>query len=209
MIELLGTTQQQLLKLLNKHKDGLTIAELIAMLDISRNAVKQHISVLEKSELITTGLLHKTAGRPTQSYVLTDKGREYFPRKYSWLAGLLMEQIREEKDERGLQKFLDKLGTNISSQYIPHLKKLSLPERLKATASILSELGYEAEVLPGKNKNELRLEVTNCVFQNLVSTCPEICSFDKSLVKSLTGQKLEQQSCIAQGENACCFGVKK
>lgn len=210
MIELLGSTQQHLLKLLNKHKDGLTIGELTDLLNVSRNAVKQHLTGLEKTNLIEPGSQQKTAGRPTQSYILTEKGREYFPRKYSWLAQILLENIRAEKDAKGLKKFLDKIGSSISAQYMPRLEKLSIKDRLQATADILSELGYEADVYPAKNKNEsYRLEVSNCVFQHLVRSCPEICSFDLGLLTTLTGQKIEQHGCIAQGKNACCFGVKK
>ncbi len=210
MIELLGKTQQQLLRLLNKHRNGLTISDLTELLEISRNAVKQHLSALEKNNLIESGILHKTAGRPTQSYVLSTKGREHFPRKYSWFAQILLEAIRDEKDEKGLIKFLNKIGTQVSAQYLPELKKLSGKERLTEVASILTDLGYDAEVVASKDKSELsKLEVSNCVFYQLADSCPEICGFDLSLLSSLTGQKIEQQSCIASGGNACCFGVKK
>lgn len=210
MIDLLGATQQQLLRLLNKNKEGLSIAELSELLGVSRNAVKQHLTALEKNLLVDTGMLQKTAGRPTQNYILTDKGREYFPRKYSWFAQLLLENIRAEKDEKGLRKFLDKIGTTISGKYLPELNKLHSKERLEEVADILSELGYEAEIKASKDKSEIsKLEVSNCIFQNLAKSCPEICSFDLALLSTLTGHKIEQQSCIARGGNACCFGIKK
>ena len=210
MIELLGKTQQQLLRLLNKHKNGLTISELTELLNISRNAVKQHLTALEKKNLISSGSLQKTAGRPTQAYVLTESGREHFPRKYSWFAQILLEQIRAEKDQKGLIKFLDKIGKNISAQYLPQLKKFKGKERVSEVAAILTELGYEAEAVTSKDKTEVaKLEVSNCVFFHLASGCPEICGFDLSLLSSLTGQGIEQQSCIARGGNLCSFGVKK
>lgn len=210
MIDLLGETQQQLLRLLNKNKEGLSIAELTELLGVSRNAVKQHLTALEKNELVASGSLQKTAGRPTQCYILTEKGREYFPRKYSWFAQLLLENIRNEKDENGLRKFLDKLGTSISGKYLPELSKLKTKDRLEEVANILSELGYEAEIVNSKDKKEIsKLEVSNCIFQHLAVSCPEICSFDMGLLSTLTGQKIEQQSCITRGGNVCSFGIKK
>ncbi len=210
MIELLGQTQQQLLKLLNKNKKGLTIPELIDRLDISRNAVKQHLTSLEKNNLIQTGALHKTAGRPLQSYMLSDEGKERFARKYSWFAQVLLESLRTEKGEKGLSKFLEKIGSSISAQYLPDLKKLKTKDRVNKVAKILSELGYEAEALSSKDKTEIsKLEISNCVFQHLANSCPEICSFDLALLSNLTGQKIEQQSCIARDGNVCSFGVKK
>lgn len=210
MIELLGKTQQHLLRLLNKHKNGLTISELTELLGVSRNAVKQHLTALEGSQLIECGALERTAGRPTQNYVLTNKGREHFPRKYSWFAQVLLESIRNEKGEENFVQFLDKVGTSISSQYLPDLQKLKGKKRLIEAASILSELGYEAEIVASQDKSEIsKLEVSNCVFYHLANTCPEICDFDLSLLTSLTGKKVVQESCIASGGNLCCFGIKK
>lgn len=210
MIEFLGQTQQELLRLLNKHKGGLTISELTDMLGVTRNAVKQHLSALEKNNLVGYGRLHKTGGRPTQSYTLTYEGKETFSRKYSWFAQILLESIRSEKDEKGLSKFLKKLGTTISSQYLPQLSKLRPNDRIKKAATILSELGYDAEVVTSNNKKEVsKLEVSNCIFYQLANSCPEICGFDTSLMSMLMGRKVEQQSCISTGGNVCSFGIKK
>lgn len=210
MLELLGKTQQQLLKLLNKHKNGLTISDLTDLLGVSRNAVKQHLTALESNKLIESGTLLKTAGRPIQSYILTYEGREHFPRKYSWFAQILMESIREEKGGKDFIKFLDKIGSTISASYLPDLIKLHGKKRLNKVASILSELGYEAEVVASTDKTEVsKLEVSNCIFYHLANTCPEICGFDLSLLSTLTGHSIVQQSCIASGGNSCSFGVKK
>ena len=210
MIEFLGQTQQHLLKHLNKNKNGLTISELTNLLGITRNAVKQHLTALEKNNLIQSGAFTKTAGRPIQSFKLTDEGKENFSRKYSWFAQILLENIRIEKGEKGLSHFLDKIGTSISDKYLPDLNKLKIKTRLNKVATILSELGYEAEIVSSKDKTEIsKLEISNCVFQHLANSCPEICNFDLSLLSNLTGQKIEQQSCIARDGNVCSFGVKK
>jgi len=210
MIELLGKTQQQLLRQLHVNKNGLTVFELCELLGITRNSVKQHLSALESNKLIQLGKLNQTAGRPTQSYVLTTQGMECFPRKYSWFAEILVENIREEKDEKGLRLFLEKIGAKIASKYIPVLSALNVNDRLKKVGTILSELGYEAEVVASKKKVEAsRIEISNCIFQELAVSCPEVCCFDASLISKLTGQKVEQQSCITRGSNVCCFTIKK
>ena len=211
MIELLGKTQQQLLRELHLNKKkGLTVFELCELLGITRSAVKQHLLSLESNKLIQLGKLIQTAGRPTQSYILTTQGMECFPRKYSWFAEILLESIRAEKDEKGLRLFLEKIGTKISSKYIPELLALNVNDRLKKVGLILSELGYEAEVVASKTKKkESKIEISNCIFQEIAVSCPEVCCFDASLISKLTGQKVEQQSCITSGSNVCCFAIKK
>lgn len=209
MIELLGKTQQELLRLLNKHRKGLAISELTELLGVTRTAVKQHLSSLEKNALVCAGPLDKTAGRPSQKYILTEEGRERFPRQYSWFAEFLLAGIKEEKDEKGLRRFLDKLARSISSRYLPELMKLKQKERLKESARVLSQLGYDAEIVSPEEKGEVaRLEVSNCVFYQLAQTCPEICGFDLKLLTELSGHKLEQKTCIAKGGDLCCFGIK-
>lgn len=209
MLELLGKTQQELLRLLHKKKEGLTIFELEELLSISRTAIKQHLFSLEKSSLIEHGSLRKSGGRPTQSYILTTKGEEQFPRQYSWFAQILLETIGAEKDKKGLEKFLTKLGSNIALKYLPNINQLPVKERLKKVANILTGLGYEAEVVPSNDKFEAsKIEISNCIFHQLASSCPEVCSFDKSLLTKLTGHEVELQSCITLGGSVCCFGIK-
>ena len=210
MLEFFGKTQQELLRLLHKKKEGLTIFELENSLAISRTAIKQHISSLEKSSLIEHGSLRKSGGRPTQSYILMTKGEEQFPRQYSWFAQIMLETIGAEKDKKGLEKFLEKLGANIALKHLPSINQLPIKERLMKVANILTGLGYEAEVVPSNNKQETsKIEISNCIFHQLASSCPEVCSFDKSLLTKLTGQQVELQSCITMGGSACCFGIKK
>ena len=210
MLELLGKTQQDLLRFLHKKKEGLTIHELEDLLSISRTAIKQHLIFLENSELVEHGKIHKSGGRPRQSYILTSKGKEQFPRQYSWFAQILLETIGSEKDKKGMEKFLEKLGSTISLKYLPSITNLPIKERLKEVGSILTGLGYEAEVVASNNKVEIsKIEISNCIFHQLATSCPEVCSFDKSLLTKLTGKQVELQSCITLGGSVCCFGIKK
>ena len=58
MLEILGIRQKELLKLLLKHKAGMTADELSTQLAITRNAVRQHLAALEND-----GLLKKSVTR--------------------------------------------------------------------------------------------------------------------------------------------------
>ncbi|HBV21336.1 MAG TPA: transcriptional regulator, partial [Nitrosomonas sp.] len=81
----LGERQQSLLTVLLHHRNGLTVDELASMLEISRNAVNQHLTNLSGSGFIQSTLLNSTGGRPGKIYSLTPVGLELFPRHYSFL----------------------------------------------------------------------------------------------------------------------------
>ena len=50
MIEKFESRQHQVLALLQQHKAGVTIEELVTRLDISRTAVNQHIASLDEMD---------------------------------------------------------------------------------------------------------------------------------------------------------------
>src|SRR4029077_6150067 len=97
MITLLGLRQQQLLTLLLENKEGLTVEELSKGLGITDNAVRQHLTALERDGMVVKGEMQSTGGRPEQLFGLTAAGRELFPRHYSWFAELLISSLLEEQ----------------------------------------------------------------------------------------------------------------
>jgi DNA-binding transcriptional ArsR family regulator len=60
MITLLGLRQQQLLTLLLENKEGLTVEELSEGLGITDNAVRQHLTALERDGMVVKGETQST-----------------------------------------------------------------------------------------------------------------------------------------------------
>ena len=65
-LERLGQTQQQLLRHLQSQREGLSIEALSSALNVSRNAVRQHLSALLAQRLVAHGAVTPTGGRPEQ-----------------------------------------------------------------------------------------------------------------------------------------------
>ena len=116
MLAVLGNRRQELMRLLLRDKAGLTVDELSRRLEITRNAVRQHLASLEQDGLVEAGASRPTGGRPEQLYVLTSAGREFFPRQYSWFAQLVVESIKSESGESGLRRRLAALGASVARQ---------------------------------------------------------------------------------------------
>jgi predicted ArsR family transcriptional regulator len=116
VLDILGDRQKQLLELLLKNKSGVTVDELSKGLKITRNAVRQHLAALESDRLIALGPTRPSGGRPQQLYALTEKGREVFPRHYSWFAQLVLEAIKREHGAEGLRERLASIGSSVAAQ---------------------------------------------------------------------------------------------
>ena len=208
MLELLGSRQQELLKLLLKNKGGLTLEELSEYLKITRNAVRQHIAALENNGIVTEGVTRPSGGRPEQLYVLTNEGKEFFPRNYSWFAQLMVESIAQESGVAGLRERLGTMGVGVAQQLLSQNSVLKTREqKVEKLSEVMEELGYNTRSFAA-NSDALTIEADNCIFHNLAMKNPEICQFDLALLSTFTDSTVNHEECMAKGGNVCHFKFK-
>jgi predicted ArsR family transcriptional regulator len=205
MIETLGARQQDLLRALLQHKAGMTVDELSRTLQITRNAVRQHLAVMERDGLVAQTATRRTGGRPEQLYVLGERGRELFPRHYSWFSQLLIESMIEESGREALGERLAALGKRVAAQ----LKSQSpapgeAPRRIASLAQLMANLGYHARTVPGEALPQIAAD--NCVFHHLAAQYPEVCRFDLALLADYVGAEVEHRECMVRGGQCCRFG---
>lgn len=206
-ITCLGQRQQSLLNVLLRHRNGLTVDELSSMLEISRNAVNQHLSSLGNSGFIQSTLLHSTGGRPSRVFTLTASGLELFPRHYSFLARFLLSWFKKNLGEEQLESCLQEFGEQVAQEFSGRVDKYSAQtDKVSEVAVIMRELGYEADVA-FNNENYSEIIASNCVFHTLAEECHGICKLDLSLLSSLLNADIEHKKCIIKGDKNCCFGV--
>ena len=204
MLEIMGIRQKELLKLLLKNKAGMTADELSAQLEITRNAVRQHLAALENDGLVKKGITRASGGRPEQLYVLTNKGNECFPRHYAWFAQLLIESVQQDAGADGLNERLTSMGTLVGKQLLTqHPELVTRGEKIQKLAEIMEQLGYNARSI-GSDKTTV-LEADNCVFHTLALANPNICKFDLALLAAFTDSAVDHQECMAKGGNICRF----
>ncbi|MGE5621823.1 MAG: helix-turn-helix transcriptional regulator [Bacillota bacterium] len=205
MLEILGARQKELLRLLLKNKSGMTADELSEGLHITRNAARQHLASLETDRLVEKGATRPSGGRPEQLYRLTDKGRELFPRHYSWFAELLIESIKATAGEDGLRERLREMGEQVANQLRNQNPELATPEeKVQKLSAIMEQLGYNAshDIHAGADPV---IEADNCIFHHLATRNPDVCQFDLALMSAFTGREVDHQECMAKNGNVCRF----
>lgn len=203
MLELLGTRRHEILRCLLRSKTGVTVEELSRRLSITRNAVRQHLAGLVSDGLVASGPTRPSGGRPERLYVLTDAGRESFPRRYSWFAELLVESLRGDLGPEGLRRRLVALGTSVARKLQSlHPGMKSRRDKIARLSQVMEELGYDTAGGPSGGNT---IEASNCVFHDLALKNPEVCQFDLALLSEFTGSRVEHQECMARGGNVCRF----
>lgn len=207
MIEKIRPRQQQILKLLLENKAGLSIDEVAIALSISRNAVQQHFAVLERDGYIQAGVLNKTAGRPVRSFVLTKAGINSFPKQYAWFSELILADMKNEMGSEVFQRYLHKLGSNLSQSLLPQFEGKQTGERIEALLKVMDGLGFDARNMTDSGNNEQTIEARNCIYHDLAQKHEEICEFDRTLISSLLDKDIDHVECMAKGGAVCCFKI--
>lgn len=207
-ISYLGQRQQSLLTVLLHHREGLTIDELSGKLDISRNAVNQHLANLIGSGFIQSTLLDSTGGRPSKVFTLTPSGLELFPRHYAFLARVLLSWLEKNLGPQALETCLKELGEQFAQEFTNRVnKQQSQTGKVNETTIILRELGYDANVTINTG-HYAEIVANNCVFHKLAQECHGVCTLDLSLMTSLLNADIEHKKCIAKGGEHCCFAIQ-
>ncbi|MCW2270954.1 Helix-turn-helix domain protein [compost metagenome] len=198
MFEGLGRTQQDLLSALLYKPAGMSIEELAGQLAVTRTAVRQHLSALERDDLVTRGELRATGRRPEQLYQLSRQGQELFPRHYHLLANLLIGEVASLIGEEALIGLMRSLGEKIARDLsATRLDEAQIAARMK-------EVGYEAEVF-FRSGGPVQIVAHNCVFHQLAEAHPQICELDLALIGSLGGGQVQHLECMLRGGQVCRF----
>ena len=137
--------------------------------------------------------------------MLTEKGKEVFPRHYSWFAQLVVESITREHGTQGLHERLGAIGADVGAQLRSQNPGLDTrAQKVERLAELMDQLGYNARDADARNKMPV-IEADNCVFHELAIKNPEICRFDLAMMSAFTESNVEHQECMARGGNVCRF----
>lgn len=206
MLSTVTSRQNQILQILLNNREGLTIDEISLALDISRSAVQQHFTTLEKNNFIATAALKKTAGRPVRSYVITENGINHFPKQYAWFSEIIVSDLKQEMGKTVFKRYLSKLGVNLARSLLHDFNGKTADERLKQLIATMGELGFQAKSTT--SSSEQNIEACNCIYHNLAQQHHEICEFDKALISTLLDKDIELTECMAKGGHICRFKIK-
>lgn len=205
MAELFGDRRRRLLRHLLRKKAGASVDELAQVLGVTRTAVRQHLASLMRDGLVAPGGERETGGRPVRLHVLTEAGREVFPRRYSWFARLLVEAIAQEHGAAGLRTRLGRIAAAVVAQLPePARADPSRRDKVEDLSTLMDQLGYDARKVRDVG-GAPTIEADNCVFHALAMQNPAVCQFDLALMTSYTGNKVELHECMAKGGQVCRF----
>ncbi|MBS0488187.1 MAG: helix-turn-helix domain-containing protein [Proteobacteria bacterium] len=200
----LGATQQKLLSKLLGCAQGATVEELCDTLGVTHNAVRQHLTALLAQGFVERGESAPSGGRPRACFVLTQEGRELFPRNYALIAAGMIEHLYAHAGVWAVRDMLAEMGAKLGQEAATRIATaVDRDQATRLLAEQLDALGYEARVID--TDGQAQVEAWNCVFHALARQHPDVCRFDLAFMSAATGRPVQRTACMLHGQPACRF----
>lgn len=183
------------------------MADLAEELDLSKNAVRSHLTRLGRDGLVTEMGKRPSTRKPETLFGLTEEAEALFPKAYDVLVGLLVEGIEERISEPAVEDLLDEVGRKLAERVGPSEEVADLDARTQRAREILNELGGEADIRSLGGGSGYLIEGYSCPLGSVVADHPDVCRVARTLLAEITGAHVEER-CEKQGTPHCRFEIR-
>ncbi|MEO6444291.1 MAG: helix-turn-helix domain-containing protein [Gemmatimonadaceae bacterium] len=200
----LETTRGRIVSLLRR--GARTVEELATTIGLSDNAVRSHLSGLERDEIVRQEGVRRLpgAGKPAALYEIHPDAEALFSRAYAPVLTALLEEIAQQLPAERSDALLRAVGRRLA-ETMARPATGELDERLRAGAALLNALGGDATVELGEARSFIRGCAT-CPLSAAVSQRPELCVAVEALLAEVVGNAVLSR-CEHGARPRCCFEV--
>ncbi len=199
------STRNKIMQML-KTSGELTTKEITDQLGITGMAVRRHISILEKDNLIISTTVRLPMGRPAAVYRLTDEAEDYFPKKYHAVALDLLAELEGEAGENMVNRLFDLRKSTLMQRYESKMANKDLEHKVAVLSDIQNENGYMATW--EKSGEEFILTEYNCPISQVANKYNHACHCELNLFESLLGAQVSRTDCLAKGDKKCVYRIR-
>src|SRR5450759_3570266 len=149
------STRMEILELLRRR--GRSSAAIIASdLGVTPNAVRQHLTNLERDGFVVSHPERSGRGRPSLLFSLTERADSVFPKRYGQLATMVLQEVQDEVFAR--------VATAHVIAIEPALEGLDFDEKLRRVVTWIGRAGTLAEQT--ETSEGVKVTIHNCPFRN-------------------------------------------
>lgn len=199
---LLTTTRGQVLALLRR--EPRTVSELAEVLDVTDNAIRSHLSALERDGMVEAASVRREGvGKPARVYRLVPEAEEFFPKAYADVLSVVLTELEERDGAEGVERLLRDAGRRAGAGATARLGPLaSREEAVRSALQVLYELGGAVDSRTLEDGSVL-LEGHGCPLSAVVGRHPGLCGLVQALLQEVTGAPVEER-CRRDAERPRC-----
>jgi predicted ArsR family transcriptional regulator len=181
-----------------------TVNELAETLDLTDNAVRAHLTSLERDGLVQQSGTRRGSRKPHQSFGLTPDAEQLFSKAYEPVLGVLLHVLEERYPPEEVAAILNAAGERAGAGLGTELQGRPVPERVDRAVDLLGELGGLAEKETAGDRVLIR--GYSCPLAGVVPGHPEACRMAESLLSAVIGRPVKER-CEKGSSPKCCFEV--
>jgi predicted ArsR family transcriptional regulator len=150
-----------------------TVSELAAALNLTDNAVRSHLTNLERDGLVRVSGTRRGPRKPTVMYDLSTDGEQLFPKAYGPILRHLLDVLSDELSSDRLEAVMRAVGHRVAGAFRPLTQAAKAEERIERATGVLRDLGgcCDAEEANGA----VVLRCFDCPLAAAVDGHPEVC----------------------------------
>jgi predicted ArsR family transcriptional regulator len=200
------STRMEVLELLRRK--GHASAETIASdLGVTPNAVRQHLTNLERDGFVVSQPERRARGRPSLLFSLTERAHSVFPKRYGQLATMVLQEVQEMGGEGALDEIFSRVAARHAELIERDLVNLDFDEKLKRVVAWIGRAGTLAEQT--ETEEGVKVTIHNCPFRNTALKFPQVCTITPHLMSRLLGTAISQADSIHRRDPYCSFVVQR
>jgi predicted ArsR family transcriptional regulator len=181
-----------------------TVNELAEAVNLTDNAVRAHLSTLERDGLVQQSGVRPGLRKPHALYGLTAEAEHLFPKAYAPLLNRVLEVLDESLPAETVETVLREVGRRMAADYLPQSQGKDRAARIELMRKIFGELGGLAEV--ERRDGELFLSGESCPLAAVTAMHPQACHLVEALVSEITGAPA-RTCCQYDPTPQCCFQI--
>jgi predicted ArsR family transcriptional regulator len=170
-------------------------------------AVRYHLNVLQKENLITAPAVRRPAGRgrPQQMYMLTEAADDLFPVDYYILTNYLLNELKAQLGEAGLETLFGRIANRLAQEAPPARPGQTTEERLDEVAEFLREKGF---VIDWEAQGDHYLiHAYSCPYRQIARQYGHVCLLDQQVISAMLNSIPARTACLTTGDNHCTYRV--
>jgi predicted ArsR family transcriptional regulator len=199
LMRFLGSTRSQIVALLRR--GARTVEDLAGHLGLTDNAVRSHISSLERDGIVRQEGVrrHEGAGKPATIYRVHPDAEPLFSRAYVPLLKALLDELREQLPTRQRQALMKRVGRRVAGG-VDLRSPDDFDAAVKAGVDLLNALGGEAQAEPGDGMTIIR--GCGCPLSAVTANGEDACQAVQALLSEVTGRRVRER--CDHGERPQC-----
>src|SRR5688572_22528403 len=172
-----------------------TAEELAKPLEVTPNAVRFHLTELERDGLVEQRPVRRGPRKPSHGYSLTAAGHALFPKQYDAVLNAVLQDVREGSGSRELTALFGRLGRRLAAEHAQRFADLAPHERISEALVLLGELGGAATVVRGPVEGQLTIVGTSCPLGAVVGRHPECCGLLEAFLAEVLPDSDVHETC--------------